>query len=74
MLLSTLTSKGRATIPAEIRQALRLKPGDKLIFEIHAHKAVLSKAEPFDYLYHAAISDSLSEWGSPEDDEAYNDL
>lgn len=74
MLLSTLTSKGQATIPAEIRLALSLKPGDKLIFEIFDHKALIAKAEPFDYLYHASISNSLSEWNSPEDDEAYNDL
>ena len=74
MLISTLTSKGQATIPAEIRQALQLKPGDKLTFEIHNHKVTLTKAEPFDYLYHAAISNNLSEWDSPEDDEAYNDL
>jgi AbrB family looped-hinge helix DNA binding protein len=74
MLFSTLTSKGQATIPAEIRHALSLKPGDKLTFEIHDHQAVLAKAEPFDYLYHAAISNSLSEWDSLEDDEAYRDL
>lgn len=74
MILSTLTSKGQATIPAEIRRALDLQPGDKITFEIREHKAVISKAEPFDYLYHAAISNSLSEWNSPEDDEAYHDL
>lgn len=74
MLLSTLTSKGQATIPAEIRHALDLKAGDKLTFEIHDHQAVLSKVKSFDRLYHAAISDTLDEWNSPEDDEAYHDL
>lgn len=74
MLLSTLTSKGQATIPAKVREELSLKAGDKIIFTIHNHKITVSKAEPFDYLYHAALSSSLSEWDSPEDDEAYNDL
>ncbi len=74
MLLSTLTSKGQATIPAEIRHALRLKPGDKLNFKIHNHQATFSKATPFDYLYHTALSSSLSEWDSVEDNEAYRDL
>ena len=74
MLLSTLTSKGQATIPAEIRQALHLKAGDKIIFEIHDHKATITKADPFDYLYHAALSETLNEWDSPEDDGAYHDL
>lgn len=74
MLLSTLTSKGQATIPAEIRQALNLRPGDKVMFEIHNNQVTLMKAEPLDYAYHAALSNTLDEWSSPEDDEAYNDL
>lgn len=74
MLLSTVTSKGQATIPVEIRNALHLKPGDKITFEIRNHQAVIAKAKPFDYLYHAAVSNSLSEWNSSEDDEAYRDL
>jgi len=36
MLYSTLTSKGQTTIPARIRDAMRLKPGDRLIYEITA--------------------------------------
>lgn len=74
MQISTLTSKGQATIPAEIRHELNLKPGDKIIFEIQDHKVWITKAEPLDYLYHAAISQNLNEWDSPEDDEAYNNL
>jgi antitoxin PrlF len=30
MLHSTVTSKGQTTIPGKVRQALRIKPGDKL--------------------------------------------
>lgn len=74
MLASTLTSKGQATIPVEIRHLLHLNPGDKISFEVVSHKVVISKIEPFDYRYHAALSKTLSEWESPEDDEAYNDL
>ena len=32
MAIATLTSKGRVTIPEEIRRRLGLKPGDKLRF------------------------------------------
>jgi len=74
MLLSTLTSNGQATIPVDIRHALSLKTGDKIIFKIHKHEAIITKAEPFDELYHVALSHTLSEWDSPEDDEAYHDL
>ncbi len=74
MLASTLTLKGQATIPAEVRKALDLKPGDVVTFEISDHKAVISKIEPFDYQYHRALAGTLTEWNSANDDEAYNDL
>ena len=74
MLLSTLTSKGQVTIPAEICAALHLNPGDNIKFEIRDHRAIIAKAEPFDDINRTAMSHSLGEWDSPEDDEAYRDL
>jgi AbrB family looped-hinge helix DNA binding protein len=32
--LSVLTRKGQVTVPAEIRRALKLKEGDKLVFSL----------------------------------------
>lgn len=74
MLASTLTSKGQATIPAEIRKALNLHAGDVVGFEIKNHKAIITKIAPFDRKYHSALVSTLSEWSSSSDDEAYNDL
>jgi antitoxin PrlF len=74
MLLSTVTSKGQATVPAEIRRVLHLQPGDKIKFEVQDHQVLITKADQFDYLYHTAVSSTLNEWDSPEDDEAYRDL
>ena len=74
MLISTLTSKGQATIPAEIRKDLHLKAGDKIIFEVVQNKVTLKKASVFDLTYHQALSKTLAEWNTPEDDEAYRDL
>ncbi len=74
MLASTLTAKGQTTIPAQVRKALDLKPGDIVSFEIKDHNAVIAKIEPFDYPYHRALSNTLIEWTSPTDDEAYHDL
>ena len=34
MFHSTLTSKGQTTIPKEIREALKLAPGDRLIYTL----------------------------------------
>ena len=74
MLISTLSSKGQATIPADVRKSLKLKAGDKVSFEILEHQVVIRKARAFDRHYHEALSQTLSEWDSIEDDEAYRDL
>jgi len=72
--MSTVTEKGQATIPAEIRHRLKLIAGDKVGFEVSEGKVFLRRIEPFDYLYHQSLSKTLSEWDSAEDEEAYCDL
>jgi len=74
MKLSTLTQKGQATIPLEVRKKLDLHPGDKIGFEVTDGEVVIRKICAFDYEYHQALSGTLSEWSSKEDDEAYDDL
>lgn len=71
---STLTQKGQATIPAEIRKKLNLHAGDKIGFEIKKEIVSLKKIKPFDYAYHQALKSTLSEWDSMEDNEAYHGL
>lgn len=46
MTQSTLTTKGQTTIPLEIRQALGLKPGMRLTYEIEDDHAVLRVHPP----------------------------
>lgn len=41
MLHSTVTSKGQTTIPEKIRRALRIKPGDKLEYEVEGDRATI---------------------------------
>ncbi len=74
MQVSTLTQKGQATIPAQIRRLLNLRMGDKIGFDIKNGVVIVHKVEPFDFEYHKHLSKTLTEWDSAEDNEAYNDL
>lgn len=72
---SRLTSKGQATIPAPVRKSLNLSPGDNLVFQESRPGAFsIRKAEPLDFEFLSALEDTLSEWNSKNDDEAYSDL
>lgn len=74
MYVSKLTQKGQTTIPAVVRRKLDLHSGDCVAFEIIKNQVVLMKISPFDYEFHKALESTVSEWSSPEDDEAFNDL
>lgn len=74
MFTSKLSSKGQVTIPKEVRVALDLRPGDQVGYEIEDGAVRLRRVEPLDLAYHAALSETLEEWSSPEDEEAFGDL
>jgi AbrB family looped-hinge helix DNA binding protein len=42
--VGSITTKGRITIPKEIRERLELKEGDKVIFVIKTEQAIIRKA------------------------------
>ncbi len=69
-----LTEKYQSTIPNDIRSFLHLKKGDRVTFKIENDKVILDKLSYSDYEYLKSLSDSLTEWSSIEDEEAYNDL
>ena len=41
MFHSTVTQKGQTTIPGAVREALRIRPGDKLEYSIEGNRAVI---------------------------------
>ena len=72
MITSKLTSKAQTTIPQPIRTALKLQPGDDLLYEIVDGRVMLAKArretttdDPFR---------TFEEWRSEADTKAYADL
>ena len=74
MLTSKLSIKGQVTIPKEIREAIGLEPGDTIAYDVHDGVVTLKQIEPFDAAFHAALSHTLDEWATPEDEEAFRDL
>ena len=74
MLVGKISSKGQVTIPKKVRDLLRANPGDLIEYDIQGEAVVMRRVDPFDRAFHAALSDTLTEWSSPEDEEAFRDL
>ena len=74
-LLAKLTSKNQTTVPKEVRQALHLKAKDQIVFEIISDNNVkIRRATPLDIEYLQALTYTLSEWNSNEDEKSYQCL
>ena len=72
---SRLTSKFQATIPRDVRKALHVGAGDRIVFEIRPDMTiVIKKADGIDRSYLKSLESTLSEWSSRNDDEDFNDL
>ncbi len=74
MLVSKISKKGQVTIPKIVRESLRASPGDWIEYEVQDNAITLRRVEPFDRAFHAALSDTLTEWASAADEEAFRDL
>ncbi len=73
--ISRLTGKYQATIPAPVRAALCLTKGDAVLFTVDDEGQVtLTKAVPLDAVWVSALSATMEEWESPEDEEAFGGL
>lgn len=74
MEISRITSKGQTTIPRRVRERLGLNPGDILEYSVEDDRIVMRKVGPQADLYLMSLDDTLTEWLSPEDEEAFRDL
>jgi antitoxin PrlF len=75
LISSKLTSKFQATVPKEVRETLGLTVKDNIIYEIlDDHTVIVRKALPLDKTYLKGLDQTLDEWNSNDDEEAYQDL
>jgi len=73
--VAKITSKGQTTIPQEVRTAMHVAPGDLIAWDVAPDgTATVRRVQPLDLEYLRALEGTLSEWASPEDEEAYRDL
>ena len=74
MQFARITARGQTTIPKRIREEADLREGDLLAFDFTGDHLTVRKVVPGRDAYLKALSDSLSEWTSPEDEDAWRDL
>ncbi len=73
--LAKITSKGQTTVPAAVRAALHVGPGDLIAWDIQPDgSARVRRVEPLDLEYLRAVQATLAEWGGAADEEAYREL
>ena len=74
MDVATLTAKGQVTVPKAVREALGLRQGDLLSWELEDGSVRVRAVAPLDLAYLRGLERGLSEWSSPADEEAFRDL
>lgn len=57
-----------------VREALGLRQGEQLSWELEDGSVRVRAVAPFDLAYLQGLDSSLSEWSSPADEEAFRDL
>ena len=73
-MTSKLTSTFQVTIPAPVREALRLKAGDLLGFDVKGSQVKLRRVTPINLAFSQALEGTVGEWSSKADNKAFRDL
>ncbi|MEM8715655.1 MAG: AbrB/MazE/SpoVT family DNA-binding domain-containing protein, partial [Cyanobacteria bacterium P01_G01_bin.4] len=66
--------KHQVTLPRAVRRALEIKAGDRVQFDIDGDRVILHKRSNLDVNYLETVSETLGEWASAADEEAYANL
>ena len=74
MEVARITARGQTTIPKRIREGAGLREGDVVAFEIEGDHLIVRKVARGRDEYLQGLSATVSEWTSPEDEDAWRDL
>ena len=74
MEMARITSKGQMTIPKKVREAARLEAGDLVALDVDGDRVLMRKIATPDDAYLRGVEETLGEWASPEDEDAWRDL
>ena len=69
-----MSSTGQVTIPKAVREALGLKPGDLVSWELEGDSVCLRLVSGGDQAFAQSLQAGLSEWASDADETAFADL
>lgn len=67
--MSKISSKGQTTIPQEVRDQLKVRPGDLLQYSWENGQLVVRKFSVEEALYMTGLQAQLSEWSGSGDDD-----
>ena len=73
-LTSRISARGQITIPKTVLKTLGASPGDLIAYEVEGDIVTLMRAGAFDAVCHAALSQTLCEWATAKDEEAFGKL
>jgi len=62
------------TLPRRVRQAAHLAAGDVVTVVVEGERIIIRKLSAADDVYLRGVQESLAEWNSAEDDDAWRDL
>ena len=74
MEVARISARGQTTIPKRIRESAGLREGDVVAFEIEDDHVIVRKVASHRNDYLRGLSATMSEWTSPEDEDAWRDL
>ena len=72
--IAKITARGQTTIPKRIRDDLDLCDSDVISFEVEDDRLIVRKVARAQEDYLHGLSRTMSEWASPEDEDAWRDL